>query len=191
MTSGPRTCLRCATVFPPELVAFAFKTRVQSVCVVCLQEADADRAVKRADYNKAISCQKNHALTMMRTGVLVAADVADAREQLATRFGWSIERMQKDIADAFMSSCPYCTRSFASMPNGLGEVTLDIFDAAQPPYYGINTRWVCQSCNRSKSRSTPGEWAAKVAVLRHRSEWVAVHDRPGPPPQLFAVEDAS
>ena len=41
------------------------------------------------------------------------------------------------------------------MGHGLADITLDIIDRSQPPYYRTNTKWCCQSCNRKKSARTP------------------------------------
>jgi hypothetical protein len=59
------------------------------------------------------------------------------------------------------------------MPHGLGDVTLDIVDPANEPFYKTNVRWVCATCNRAKSRTPPDEWAEKLAAWE---EWRRIQE---------------
>ena len=83
-------------------------------------------------------------------------------EDLARRFGWDVARMAHDIEHAFENWCSYCSRPYSTMPNGLEDVTFDIVDPKQPPYYTTNCKICCQTCNRGKSKTSPGRWAKKL-----------------------------
>jgi hypothetical protein len=56
------------------------------------------------------------------------------------------------------------------MEHGLADVTLDIIHPELPPYYGINTRWVCMTCNRAKQAMNPGLFGARQKCWAQWSE---------------------
>ncbi len=93
---------------------------------------------------------------------------------LIDQYGWDPDRMSHEAQHVYANGCQYCGESFANMGHGLWDITLDVFDPNTPPYYPANTRWVCGTCNRAKSRTPPDEWGAKLADYarwkRHRDE---------------------
>jgi hypothetical protein len=111
---------------------------------------------------KARNAIKTHSERFLKSGIIASAT------ELADRFGWKHDRMAHDIEHAVKNGCPYCCRPFAEMANGLADVTLDIVDPAQSPYYATNTRWCCMTCNRAKSKTDPNLWSEK---LRWWDEW--------------------
>ena len=77
---------------------------------------------------------------------------------LRKKFGWSIDKLSHDFEHAYKNGCLDCRQMFADMPNGLSSMTLDVIDATKKPYYGVNTRIICSTCNKEKQRSSPDEW---------------------------------
>jgi DNA-directed RNA polymerase subunit RPC12/RpoP len=71
--------------------------------------------------------------------------------------------MIHDAQHSYDNSCTYCGHMFKDMGHGLADITLDIVDPSQPPYYAVNVRWVCATCNREKSRTPPALWGARRA----------------------------
>lgn len=94
---------------------------------------------------------------------------------LVKRFGWRIQIMAQDIDKAVTDICPYCRRPFSEMPNGLADITLDVVDQNKDPYYGINTKWSCMTCNRAKAKSTPEQWARKLMCWEQFRLWESDH----------------
>jgi hypothetical protein len=84
--------------------------------------------------------------------------------QLQQEFGWTVDRMMHEAQHAYANGCSYCGASFAAMGHGLHDLTLDIVNPQDPPYYITNTRWVCQTCNRQKSKTSAKDWSAKRAA---------------------------
>lgn len=125
----------------------------RSVCKGC--EQTARDAVKLRDRwrPKVGDCIRRHARRLD-----LEPDV------LRHEYGWDITRMAHDAEHTYENWCPYCAQPFALMDHGLADITLDIFDPSQPPYYGVNTRWICATCNREKGRTSPSEWAALLAA---------------------------
>lgn len=84
--------------------------------------------------------------------------------EFSRRFGWEISRMVYDIMHGHENTCPYCYERYASMGNGLTDITLDIVDPKREPYYRTNTRWCCGTCNREKSLMAPHLWDIRCAA---------------------------
>jgi len=87
-----------------------------------------------------------------------------SRQALEEQFGWAFDRMLHEAQHAYANGCSYCGAAFRDMGHGLSDITLDILNPAMPPYYTTNCRWVCGTCNREKSQSSPDDWGAKRAA---------------------------
>jgi hypothetical protein len=99
-------------------------------------------------------------------------------EQLQRQFGWDAAQMTHDARHAYDNGCPYCNAAFKSMGHGLTDITLDIVRRDQPPYYAINVKWVCATCNRTKGRRSAEEWAVLLASW---ATWKRVPRQPSQP----------
>jgi hypothetical protein len=155
-------CRKCGGWYGEDFFERAFgkctyqKLR-RSVCIGCRQTARDNEKMRGNRYAvKARNALISHGHKFVRKGVIRCGD------ELGSRFGWDLRRMAHDIEHAFKNGCSYCAVSYADMPNGLADLTLDIIDPAQPPYYATNTKWCCQTCNRSKAKTTPIRWAKKL-----------------------------
>jgi hypothetical protein len=87
-----------------------------------------------------------------------------SREILEQQYCWQLERMVYEAQHAYANGCSYCAKAFRDMGHGLMDLTLDIVEPLNPPYYATNVRWVCSTCNREKSRTPAATWGAKRAA---------------------------
>jgi hypothetical protein len=117
---------------------------------------------------KAQSAIGTHTPKLVRKGLI------QSKRELIEKYGWNVAEMAHDIEHAFKNGCPECRELFGTMPNGLADVTLDIVDPKQPPYYGVNTRWFCMTCNRIKGQMSSEQWGAEG---RWRREWRKQQER--------------
>jgi len=88
--------------------------------------------------------------------------------ELDQQFGWHLDHLAHDAEHAYENQCPMCREAFKTMGHGPTDITLDITDPTRDPFYLINTRWICQTCNRKKSCTPPEEWAESVLAAE---EW--------------------
>lgn len=87
-------------------------------------------------------------------------------KEFADRYGWAVPRMAHDDEHAYGNGCHYCGTKFLTMGHGLADITLDVVDPREEPYYATNTRWVCGTCNRQKSSMPPGLWSRRLKFWR-------------------------
>lgn len=152
-----KECARCGGVFDADVffgrraVSNAYLTR-RPVCLGC--EQTARDAVKAADRwpTKIRDTIRRHAAKLQTTVAV-----------LEYEFGWHFQRMLHDADHAYKNGCAYCGHAFREMGHGLHDLTLDIVEPSTAPFYVTNTRWVCMTCNRAKSRTPSALWAAKLA----------------------------
>ena len=124
----------------------------RSICIGCEQEKrDAEKRKDRWPA-KIRDMIRSHAERLK-------ISVRELRED----FGWEFDRMLHEAQHAYANGCAYCGYPFKLMGNGLSDLTLDIVNPTDPPYYATNVRWVCATCNREKSRTTASTWGAKRA----------------------------
>jgi hypothetical protein len=88
-------------------------------------------------------------------------------EQLRSEFGWTVERVAHLLRHAYENTCSYCFLPYASMPNGLAALTLDIIDPRKKPYLKTNVTTCCLTCNTAKHDMDPEAWE------RHQLDWGA------------------
>jgi hypothetical protein len=74
--------------------------------------------------------------------------------------------MAHEAEHTYGNGCPNCSKPFAIMGHGLADITLDMNDPKAPPYYGTNTKWICQTCNRKKGKTDPAIWGAITSGWR-------------------------
>lgn len=139
----------------------------RNVCLGCEQHHRDDVTFRARPAKKAHNTLMRHAQKYIKRGL-----VASIRD-FAERYGWDTKQIAHDIEHAYLNGCPYCLESFASMANGLWDLTLDIIDPSTPPYYRTNTRWCCATCNREKQQTPPDLWGAKLQAW---AAWRAWHE---------------
>src|SRR5262245_6436335 len=162
--SPTKRCEQCGRVFTIEFFRLSgdasmhASRRHMSVCMGCEQTArdKTKREMKRFPA-KVDATTRRHS---QKLGIPVI--------DLVLRYGWDAKRMAHEAEYAYGNGCSYCGEPYGSIGHGLSDLTLDIVDPTKEPYYVVNTRWCCKTCNTSKARSDPATWAAKLAAW---NEW--------------------
>jgi len=168
ISKGPlRQCIKCLGWYPDvffQAERGTYTRRKKRRCKGCNQTRKDE--AKNTDNNRLIIKARDtfnkHAKQFIKQGRIAT------REELATTYGWKIDQMAHDIGHAFGNGCPYCYELFATMPNGLWNVSLDVVHPKEAPFYRTNTRWVCRACNSEKQGTPPELWALLQACW---DEW--------------------
>src|SRR5262249_49372565 len=134
-------------------------------CIGCEQTARDKKKRANRERSKVGDAIRRHADRFIKIGL------AKTRAEFAEKYGWEIDRMLHEMEHTYKNGCGYCAESFGEMGHGLSDITLDICDPRQPPYYGTNTRWICQTCNREKGRTPPELWGAKLIAWKQWYAW--------------------
>lgn len=160
-----KICTRCGGEYPEHWFRISrshsdksrerfyrrFATRAP-VCKGCERTAkDANKRKHRAAF-KARTAINRHGKNLADKGII------GNPKELETLYGWDVRIMAHELEHTYSNGCPICHDSFASMVNGYRDLTLDIKDPKQKPWYGSNTQWICLSCNVSKSNRTMEEF---------------------------------
>jgi hypothetical protein len=129
----------------------------RAVCVGCEQTErdeikEADRWLAKARSTISHHCDKFND----RCGTDLTP------REFASRFGWVAERIAHDMEHAYGNGCTYCHRLYRSMKNGPSDITVDIVNRDEEPYYVTNTKLCCQTCNKEKGKTPPHLWARKL-----------------------------
>lgn len=176
-----RRCSRCGGTYDEETF-FRRKTgpaiagpRFHSACIACEQTARDEKKLANRAMVKARNALRTHANKYMLAGMV------SSQAEFAERFDWDIKQMAHDIDHTAANGCQRCRRSFASMGNGLSDVSLDIIDPRKQPYYRTNVRWICRTCNSAKSDLDPDidgrrlqewvRWERQQEELRKSDPW--------------------
>jgi hypothetical protein len=107
-----------------------------------------------------------------------------ARE-FCQKYGWTISRLTYVLSHTYENTCEYCYRSYKEMRNGIADITLDIVDPDQPPFFPTNVKPCCRTCNTEKGSMPPERWAR---VLIYYREWAERQGRIPKQSDLFAAE---
>jgi len=67
--------------------------------------------------------------------------------------------MAEDLQFMEQGKCTDCRHKF----NGRADLSFDITDRDQPPYYSVNVRIICLTCNRRKGKMAKTEYGAFMA----------------------------
>lgn len=154
-----RECSRCGGVFDEEtFFRKAHSTRNcrwrearHYVCIGCEQTARDEKKYANRALVKARSSLRTHAAKYIARGVVAT------KAEFVERFDWDVKQMAHDINFEYGNGCRRCRRSYATMGNGLADITLDIIDPQALPYYRTNVRWICKTCNTAKGATRPDD----------------------------------
>jgi hypothetical protein len=147
-----------------------------STCALCRQTARDEKKRANRWLPKCRKAINTHA------DKFVARGVASSRSEFVERFGWDLRAMAHEVEHAYTNGCPYCHQPFGKMGNGPRDITLDVIDPEQPPYYRTNCRWVCSTCNSAKARTPPRLFGARLAAAE---KWRKARESEWPPGCLF------
>ncbi len=148
-----RICKECGTTYEGDEVEAFFVHHIRpnghvyihGRCRGCEQDESDKRKRARRSLKKAETAIRTHCHRYnARNGTSLEP------KEFALKFGWDKYRMAHEIEHVHANGCPVCGDSFAEMGHGLRDVTIDIIDPTSPPVYGVNTRWICHTCNIEK-----------------------------------------
>lgn len=175
MAEGAKKCKRCGATYPAELVLRAFEARrkakvggsilppLRSICRPCRQGHRDSRKAQDPFLSKAQWTIRKHAKRF-----------EIEHSKFVEVYGWRAEFLAHDAKHAFENGCPDCRRPFSTMRHGIADLTLDITNPAEAPFYGKNTRWICGTCNMKKGKLGATEWGRDAAMW---SLWKANQER--------------
>ncbi len=126
------------------------------VCEGCFQKDRTTAKRTNRPKEKARRTIRSHVEKYIKLGAV------ENTEEFIERFSWYIDQIAHDIEHAYKNGCAYCHELFSGMGNGLVDVTLDIINPKEPPYYKTNTKWVCNTCNNAKKGKSPQEWEERM-----------------------------
>jgi hypothetical protein len=132
---------------------------IDTICIGCRQ---TDRDIKKAAdpwIAKVRSSIAHHAKKFELSAVA-----------FCRQFGWTIDRLAYVLSHAYDNTCEYCYRSYKEMRNGLADITLDIVDPKQPPFFPTNVKPCCRTCNTEKGSMSPERWARRLIYYREWAE---------------------
>lgn len=186
-----RQCRKCRRIFPPEQVEHFFTRqratvrendlhinrsgkarlgpmRLATICNVCLQnQRDALKTSNRY-LDKAKKTLSRHA---KKYGM--------AQAEFSRKYGWNIKQMAHDIEHAEKNGCCYCHHLYAGMEHGLWDITLDIYNRDEEPYY-TNTRWCCATCNSKKQGMPIRQWHEVCLAFKQQESFLPFMEQQAP-----------
>jgi len=92
-------------------------------------------------------------------------------------YGWDVNKLANLMKHAFESTCNECDKPFSEMDHGLGALTVDIIDPQQEPYFPINVRYICKTCNREKWKHGIEIWGI---IQKNYRKWRLIRDKKPP-----------
>jgi 5-methylcytosine-specific restriction endonuclease McrA len=127
------------------------------VCPCCFQEKQENMNQKERWTKKASAAIYNHAKKYrMNTADFI------------NKYGWDVKTVAGYLEHAYEGPCPYCHERFID----IRDITLDIINPSDPPYFTTNVRAVCQKDNASKSNRTPAYYGLHLQMVKKRQEYL-------------------
>jgi hypothetical protein len=125
------------------------------ICMGCeSKKADETKRGNRFR-SKAGSTLRRHGERYIKQGLV------NSIQDFAEKFGWDINKIEHQLRHDYSNGCLECGDPYAAMGHGLYDITVDIINPSNAPYWGINTRLICQTCNRKKGKTAPDIWAKR------------------------------
>jgi len=179
-----KVCKRCRYVYEGDDIENAFRSwtknsannysqKLRATCELCYQDERTSQSRENRFRVKVRRARQSHA---RKLGL--------ATKELEEKHGWNLDVMEHDARYAYHNGCPECHRLYSSMENGLGDLTLDIWDRRIEPGYGSNTRWMGKTCNLAKGIMTPEAWNIRKRLWRERSRFLEKQEKTPIPTQL-------
>lgn len=167
MTEKWRRCEQCGGWYDQD-IAFQHKRQRQSynyvyividtICIGCRQAARDKEKANDPWLVKARSSIDHHA---RKYGL--------SSKAFCRKYGWEPGRLRYVLSHAYENTCEYCYHPYKEMRNGIADITLDIVDPEQPPFYPTNVKPCCRTCNTEKGTMSPERWNRR---LIYWDQWV-------------------
>lgn len=129
-------------------------------CIGCDAIRNVEETMDQRLRRKALGTRRRHGAKLKQLGMI------KKESDLEEIYDWSLEQMIVDIVHVRDKGCPYCHQPVDIIEQGLGAITLDIFNAELPPHYSTNVVWCCAGCNSEKQRTSPEVWGARQSMWR-------------------------
>src|SRR5580765_4300284 len=141
-----KKCSRCGRLADEEAFfrmnqkasVLAFR---KSICIGCELTERNDPTPEARALRKATNSLQHH-----------AEQYGLSPSEFGKRYGWKSDRMAHHILHDLENTCFYCEIPYEKMGHGMSDITLDIINPKNPPYYYDNVRWCCQTCNSEKGK---------------------------------------
>ena len=170
-------CFKCGGLFDKQ-AAFRITSydgryayRPRAVCIGCEQKARDERKQRNRWLHKAEDTIRRHSQRLQIP-----------RPVLIDRYQWTPQRIAHDFEHAYANGCRYCGVRYVEMMHGPSDITLDVINPLEPPYYAVNVTMCCQTCNREKSRLSPADWAERLRYWEQYEQLIAL---PSPVQKAF------
>jgi hypothetical protein len=164
-------CEECRGWYPSpffRLVVSRVKQQYYSKrCKRCEQEKKDEQNRQSRFPRKAYATMYHHAKKYIEKGW--AASVADFRK----RYGWNVKQIAHDMEHDWTNGCPICHELFKEMGHGLSDLSLDIINPDDRPYYETNVRFICTTCNKLKQQYPPELFGL---IIQCHKMWESNHE---------------
>ena len=84
------------------------------------------------------------------------------KQQLIRDYGWRPYDLAHDLEHGSQNGCPCCRKPFSEMGHGLADLSFDIINPAERPYYRSNVKISCLTCNKEKQQIPPDQWGQRL-----------------------------
>lgn len=149
LESGNRQCTKCKGIYPLEFFGStgnvgAMHCSKRGICKGCRQTEKDEKKEQNRFLVKARNTIRNH-----------AKKYRFKPKEFIEKFGWDEKKLARDFEAA--KECKECGKKYESMAHGLADKTLDIIEPNNDPY-PHNSRIICMTCNREKSKYSSDVW---------------------------------
>jgi hypothetical protein len=166
-----RRCRVCNGNYP--LIGFPIQyarggTRVyhQSwTCRLCRQTRKDKAKSENRIRDKATSVIRREGMRLARPDRR-GGPIIQAPGDLVAIYGWTTDKVERLLRHAFEGECIGCDQSYAEMPHGLNDLTVDIRDPHAPPWLETNVQPLCATCNKTKQQLTGPQWGEYLYYVR-------------------------
>ncbi|HKE66807.1 MAG TPA: hypothetical protein VKB59_19450 [Micromonosporaceae bacterium] len=163
--NGKRRCKQCGEIKPLEDFVRDQHSRggYRPRCALCEIKNRTEDKRDRRERHKARTTRARHARKF---------DIAI--DELEDHYGWTLDAIEAAIICCYINGCPPSDdgETCGQPVRNLDDVTVDIIDPTQPPFWGVNTRVICATCNRKKGRRSvlqrQIEEAERQAIARRK-----------------------
>jgi len=174
IAAGPaKLCRRCHKRLPATTDYFAKHrtsagvTRLEATCRMCKAEIRHRENPWRVKAWRTIELHTHACMNEYRRSPQAFPSWDGNYVTFAKIYGWAPGLIAGEMKAAYEGPCRSCGVCFREMGHGRGDLTVDIIDPNQEPFYQYNTRLVCRSCNSRKGARRPDDEARlKLAYER-------------------------
>ena len=179
MAEGVKKCRQCGEIRPlAEFVRNAHGRGLSAAnpsgyrarCYVCESQKRTEAKTDSRERHKARDTRRRHAARLAASPYAPNWPRPIDLDSLTEFYGWTNDLVEAELRRAVeVGVCEGCGDRYALPAKGdgpLADVQVDILDPAKAPFWGVNTRVVCGTCNRQKGRTSALDMALAAAERR-------------------------